>query len=42
MPFAVRFVDEQDSIREEFVDFVHCDEGTTGRANTDKILSKLE
>ena len=42
MPFIVKFVNEQDSIREEFVDFVLCDEGTTGRAVADKILSKLE
>ena len=42
MPFVVRFVDAQDNIREEFVDFVLCDEGTTGRAITDKILFKLD
>ena len=42
MPFVVRFVDVQDNIREEFVDFVLCDEGTTGRAIADNILFKLD
>ena len=41
MPLVVRFVDQEDNIREEFIDFVLCDEGTTGRAIADKIILKL-
>ena len=41
MPLVVRFVDQEDNIREEFIDFVLCDEGTTGTAIADKIILKL-
>ena len=34
LPLVVRFVDRDDTIREEFVDFVVCDTGTTGVAST--------
>ena len=41
LPLVIRFVDATDSIREEFVDFVLCDTGTTGNAIADKILGTL-
>ena len=34
--------DKQGHIREEFLDFIHCDEGTTGRALSGKIISSLQ
>ena len=42
MPIVLRFVDSSDEIREEFISFVHCDTGTTGKALSHKILSSLE
>ena len=42
MPLVVRFVDSSSQIREEFVGFVLCDTGTSGRALSDKILSTLQ
>ena len=42
MALIVRFVDKQGHIREEFLDFIHCDEGTTGRALSGKIISSLQ
>ena len=42
MPIVSRFVDSSDEIREEFISFVHCDTGTTGKALSHKILSSLE
>ena len=42
MPFVIRFVDKDDSISEEFMDFILCDEGTTGRAIADIILKLSE
>ena len=40
MPLVIRFVDKDCNIREEFMDFILCDEGTTGRAIADKIILK--
>lgn len=42
LPLVVRFVDKNDTIREEFVDFVICDTGTTGVALAAKITEALE
>ena len=43
MAVVIRFVDpDNQDIREEFVDFLHCDMGTTGRALADKLLGWLE
>ena len=42
MAHIVRFVDKPGHIREEFLDFIHCDEGTTGRAFSGKIISILQ
>jgi len=41
MPIVVRFVDSSFIIREVFLGFAECDEGTTGRALADKVLSFL-
>ena len=42
LPLVLRFVDATNSIREEFVEFVFCDTGTSGSAIADKILEGLE
>ena len=39
LPLILRFVDNSNSIREEFGDFIVCDTGTTGVAIADKILN---
>ena len=39
---VLRFVDSSGSIREEFIEFIHCDSGTSGAAISEKILSGLE
>ena len=41
MPFVVRFVDQDNNIREEFLDFILCEEGTTGRAIATKLIEEL-
>ena len=41
MPFVVRFVDQDNNIREEFLDFILCDEGTTGHAIATKLIEEL-
>ena len=38
----LRFVDATNSIREEFVEFILCDTGTSGNAVAGKILEALE
>ena len=42
MPIVLRFVDKDDNIREEFLDFAACLEGTTGAALQEVILDHLE
>ena len=42
LPLVLRFVDSSGSIREEFIEFIHCDSGTSGAAIPEKILSGLE
>ena len=42
LPLVIRFVDRTNSIREEFVEFIFCDSGTTGVALAGKILEALE
>ncbi|KAJ8024838.1 52 kDa repressor of the inhibitor of the protein kinase [Holothuria leucospilota] len=37
----MRFVDKENNIREEFVDFVHCEDGVTGEALAQTILGRL-
>ena len=41
LPLILRFVDNSNSIREEFGDFIVCDTGTTGVAIADKILAAV-
>ena len=42
MPIVLRFIDINRTIREEFIDFVHCDFGTTGEALAKQIIDKLK
>lgn len=42
MPFVIRFVDSSDNIREEFLDFILCDQGTTGEAIARKLTQELD
>ena len=42
LPLILRFVDDSNSIREEFVDFVLCNTGTTGVAIAEKLLATME
>ena len=42
LPLLLLFVVATNTIREEFVDFVLCDTGTSGKAIAEKILGALE
>lgn len=42
LALVVRYVDETCTIREEFIEYIECDTGTTGLALGEKIISKLE
>ena len=42
LPLIIRFVDQSGMIREEFLEFVLCDTGTSGQAIADKIKFTLE
>ena len=42
MSFVVRFVDEKSVIREEFLGFLECGDGTTGIALSNLILEELK
>ena len=42
LSLVLRFVDESNEIREEFVDFLPCTDGTTGQALSDMILARLQ
>ena len=42
LPLVLRFVDESGTIREEFIEFVLCDSGTTGEAIATKLVSSLQ
>ena len=41
MTFIVRFVDQDNNIWEDFLDFILCDEGTTGHAIATKLIEEL-
>ena len=41
MSLVLRFVDESNNIREEFVDFLPCTSGTTGQVIADMILDRV-
>ena len=38
MPIVLRYVDSDSTIKERFLEFVHCNTGTTSQALYDKIL----
>ena len=42
MAFVLRFIDDSSVIREEFLDFLHCSDGTSGAALSTLILDKLK
>ena len=42
MALIVRFGDKQGHIRQEFLDFIRCNEGTTGRALSGKVIPSLQ
>lgn len=42
MPFVIRFVDSSDNIKEEFLDFILCDQGITGEAIARKLTQELD
>ena len=42
LPLIIRFVDQSGMIREEFLESVLCDTGTSGQALADKIKFTLE
>ena len=42
LQLVLRYADKQSQAREEFIEFVHCDTGTSGRAIADKILYTLQ
>ena len=42
LPLVLCFVDATNSVHEEFLEFIHCDTGTSGNAVADKILEALE
>ena len=39
MPLVLRYVDSENKINKRFIKFIHCDEGVTGKALSDKILN---
>ena len=41
LPFCLRFVDSNNDIREEFFQFIHCDEGLTGRDLFEAVTNTL-
>ena len=41
LPLVLRYVDTQGQAREEFIELILCDTGTSGRAIADKILDTL-
>ena len=42
MPTEMHFVDKNSTIREEFVEFVHCKDGISGESIAGKIVETLE
>ncbi len=41
MPLIIRHVDRQGYVREDFLEFVLCDTGTTGHALAGKLTNKV-
>ena len=42
MPLVIRFIDERNEVREEFITFILCDKGLTGAALKDKIIENIK
>ena len=42
LSLVLRFVDENNDIREEFVDFLPCTNGSSGQALADMILDRIK
>ena len=42
MSLALRFVDKDGEVREEFLGFLHCELGLTGKALTETVLTEIE
>ena len=38
---VIRFVDDKSNIREEFLEFIHCEDGPSGKTISDVILHQL-
>ena len=38
---SLRFVDDESNIREEFLEFIHCEDDTSGKAISEVILVQL-
>ena len=41
LSFVIRLVDERSNIQEEFLEFIHCKDGTIVKAISDVILHQL-
>ena len=42
LSLVVRFVDHKSNIREEFLGFLHCKDGTSGEALANLIMDQLK
>ena len=42
MPLVLRFVDSSNVIKEEFIKFIHCKDGTTGAALAEVLKSEIK
>ena len=41
LSLVIRFVDEYSNIREQFLGFLYCEDGTSGKAISDLILREM-
>ena len=41
MPLVIRYAHRENNIQERFLKFIHCDQGVTGKALTDRIFECL-
>ena len=41
LPLVIRYAHRENNIHERFLKFIHCDQGVTGKALTDRILDCL-
>ena len=42
LPLVLRYIDSEGQAREDFIEFILCDTGTSGRAIADKIVQTLQ